>query len=101
MSNQGEKGLFHVAVKTLLHDRQNLLLMHDIFGDWDLPGGRILPGEFGGDIEKVIARKMREEVGEDVSYRLEGPKVCFQVERIEHDAKLARQIFAVGFSAEY
>lgn len=96
-----DKGLFNVAAKVLLRDGDRILLLHDIFGDWDLPGGRILPSEFGGDIQDVIIRKMREELGPDVSYDIKGMDTYFQVVRKEHDTKENSRIFAIGFSACY
>jgi hypothetical protein len=98
---QREKGAFQVAVKILLRHGDTLLITHDVFGEWDLPGGRLLALEFGGDIRDVLARKMREELGECVQYGFSGPKVCFQVERIECDMKQPVRIFGIGFEAEY
>lgn len=97
--NSGDKGLFHVAAKVLLRDGDRILLLHDIFGDWDLPGGRILPSEFGGDIKDVIKRKMNEELGPDVTYDVSGIDTYFQVTRAEYDSGQESRIFAVGFSA--
>ena len=96
-----EKGSFPVAAKALLRDGNTLLLLHDIFGDWDLPGGRLLPSEFTGDVKSVIARKISEEIGDEVQYRLEGLDTYFQVERIERDTGNLSQIFGVGFTACY
>lgn len=95
------KGTFHVAAKVLLRDGDKLLLLHDIFGDWDIPGGRILPIEFGGDIQDVIKRKMTEELGTDVQYQIGKPATYFQVTRVEADTGDQTQIFAVGFEVEY
>lgn len=96
-----DKGLFHVAIKVLLRDGDRVLLLHDIFNDWDLPGGRILPTEFGSDIEGVIKRKMSEELGKDVSYGIAEISTYFQVTRTEHDTGEQSQISAVGFTASY
>jgi hypothetical protein len=40
-SDPFEKDLYYVAVKLFLRNENKLLITHDIFGDWDLPGGRI------------------------------------------------------------
>lgn len=100
--NPFEKDLYFVAVKLLLRDGNKLLITHDIFGDWDLPGGRIRKDEFGKPLKKVIGRKMHEELGGDVKYQVGSPVVFFRVERKEHnrDGQLVR-IFAVGYEAQY
>ena len=95
------KDLYHVAVKLLLRDGEKLLITHDIFGAWDLPGGRIKKDEFETSIDSIIARKMKEEIGEAVQYKLGEPKVFFRVERIEHNTQETVRIFAIGFAAEY
>jgi 8-oxo-dGTP diphosphatase len=97
-----EKDLYFVAVKLLLRDGDKLLITHDIFGAWDLPGGRIKKDEFEAPLESVITRKMREELGADVRYELGDPKVFFRVERAEHglNGQMVR-IFAVGYDATY
>lgn len=35
------KDVYFVAVKALLRDGNKILLTHDIWDQWDLPGGRI------------------------------------------------------------
>lgn len=100
--NPFEKDLYFVAVKLFLRDGNKLLITHDIFGDWDLPGGRIRKDEFNKPIETVIARKIREELGEDVQYTVGNPVVTFRVERQEHDrANQLVRIFGVGYDAKY
>jgi 8-oxo-dGTP pyrophosphatase MutT (NUDIX family) len=96
------KDLYFVAVKLFLRDGDKLLITHDIFGSWDLPGGRIKKDEFEKPLESVIARKTREELGPDVQYELGKPHIFFRVEREEHglDGQLVR-IFAVGYDAVY
>lgn len=95
------KDLYFVAVKLLLRDGDKLLITHDIFGSWDLPGGRIRKTEFDSPLEDVIKRKMEEEIGGEVEYRLSQPKVFFRVERFEHATQENVRIFAVGYEAEY
>jgi ADP-ribose pyrophosphatase YjhB (NUDIX family) len=97
------KDLYFVAVKVFLRDGDNLLITHDIFGAWDLPGGRIKKDEFNTKLEDVITRKMREEIGDDVKYELgQVNGIFFRVERKEAglNNKPVR-IFAVGYDAEY
>ncbi len=96
-----ERDQYYVAMKVLLRDGDKLLITHDIFGDWDIPGGRIRVNEFESSLESVIQRKMREELGPDVQYELGEPKVFFRVERTEHSLGKAVHIFAVGYEAKY
>ena len=100
--NPFEKDLYFVAVQIFLLDSGRLLITHDIYGDWDLPGGRIRKDEFNKPLESVIDRKIGEELGQEVRYTLGQPKVFFRVERKEHN--LGGQIvhiFAVGYEANY
>jgi 8-oxo-dGTP pyrophosphatase MutT (NUDIX family) len=101
-SDPFEKDLYYVAVKLFLRNENKLLITHDIFGDWDLPGGRIRKDEFNKPIESVIQRKVSEELGEQVRYILGDPKIFFRVKRHEHDqnGRLVR-IFGIGYDAQY
>lgn len=97
-----DKDLYFVAVKLLIRDGDKLLITHDIFGDWDLPGGRIKKNEFNANLPSVIERKMKEEVGEDFKYTVGEPVVFFRVEREENALNNQKvRIFAVGYEAEY
>lgn len=97
-----EKDLYFVAVKLFLRDGNKLLITHDIFGSWDLPGGRIRKEEFDKPLESVIKRKIREELGAEVKYKLGEPNVFFRVEREEHNLRGQKvRIFAVGYDATY
>ena len=98
-----DKDLYFVAVKVFLRDGDKLLITHDIFGAWDLPGGRIKPDEFNKPLTEVINRKMQEELGSEVKFSLASPNgVFFRVERKEHGlgGKKVR-IFAVGYDSKY
>lgn len=96
-----EKDLYFVAVKLLLRDGDKLLITHDVFGDWDIPGGRIKKDEFEAPLEAVIARKIREELGPDVKYQLGEPKVFFRHERKEQRLGEMVRIFAIGYEGKY
>lgn len=95
-----EKDLYNIALKVLLRDSEKLLITHDIFKEWDLPGGRILPEEFQTDFIEIIKRKIGEELGTDIKYEVGEPKAFFRVERTEVDGRIAR-IFAIGYEAKY
>ncbi len=95
-----EKDLYFVAVKLFLRDGDKLLITHDIFGSWDLPGGRIKKDEFKASLPSVIERKMKEELGDDVKYTVGDPVVFFRVEREEHGLNNQKvRIFAIGYEA--
>ena len=96
-----EKDLYFVAVKLLLRDGDKLLVTHDIFGAWDLPGGRIRENEFDKPLEIVIKRKTNEELGPAVKYEVGEPKVFFRVERQEQGLGRKVRIFAIGYEAKY
>lgn len=96
-----QKDTYFVAVKALLRRGDDLLITHDIFGDWDIPGGRIKPDEFDTPMQDVVRRKLSEELGADVSYKLGEPKVFFRHERVERSTGQKARIFAVGYEAEY
>lgn len=98
-----EKDLYFVAVKVFLRDGEKLLITHDIYGAWDLPGGRIKKDEFDKPLTEIIERKIREELGEDVKYELgESNGIFFRVERQEAGlAGKTVRIFAIGYDAKY
>jgi ADP-ribose pyrophosphatase YjhB (NUDIX family) len=99
------KDLYFVAVKVFLEDGNgNLLITKDRFGDWDIPGGRLREGDFEVPLEQIAERKMKEELGESVQYRLEDPIVMMRHERDEILAtgeREKRRIFAIGYRAQY
>lgn len=95
------KDTYFVAVKVLLRDGDRLLITHDIFGSWDLPGGRIKKDEFNTPLEAVIERKIKEELGGQVVYELGEPSVFFRVERLEHNTQEMVRIFGIGYTATY
>jgi ADP-ribose pyrophosphatase YjhB (NUDIX family) len=100
MSTQ-EKDTYFVAVKVFLEKDGKFLVMKDNFGDWDLPGGRIKRGEFETSLESVVERKMRQEVGGEVKYRLGKPIVFMRHERIENFSNMPVRIFAIGYQATW
>jgi 8-oxo-dGTP pyrophosphatase MutT (NUDIX family) len=96
------KDLYFVAVKLFIRDGDKLLIVHDIFGSWDLPGGRIKKDEFNTPLVDVITRKIHEELGDNIKIEVGEPSnVFFRVERNEAglDGQLVR-IFAVGYDAK-
>lgn len=96
------KDSYFVAVKMLLRDGDKLLITHDVFGAWDIPGGRIRHDQFKVSLEEVLAGKIKEELGIDLKYELGDIKATFRVERTEigHTDRTVR-VFAVGYEAKY
>jgi ADP-ribose pyrophosphatase YjhB (NUDIX family) len=95
-----EKDTYFVAVKLLLEKDGKLFIFKDKWNDWDLPGGRIRKDEFEKPLEEIIKRKMKEELGDDIEYKVGKPIVFFRHERQEVTAeKQIVRIFAVGFEA--
>jgi len=103
MNESKQKDLYFVAVKLFLRDGNKLLITHDIFGAWDLPGGRIKKDEFEKPLEKIIERKVREELGSSIKYKLgKLNSIFFRVERQEHGLNGQKvRIFAIGYDAKY
>lgn len=97
------KELYYVAAKLFIRKGEQLLIIKDIFGDWDFPGGRIRKDEFKTPLEGVIKRKVREELGRAVCYSLGRPIVFMRHERREASVKGKPRvrIFAIGYEARY
>ncbi len=94
------KDLYFVAVKVFLRRGGKFLILKDSFGIWDIPGGRLKPDEFNTPLEKVVARKMREELGSHLRYALKKPVVFMRHERRETAPGNPKvRIFAVGYEA--
>jgi len=92
------KDTYFVAVKIFLKKDGKLLIMKDNFGDWDLPGGRIKRDEFEVSLEKIIKRKMSEELGDNIKYTIGKPVVFMRHERVEQSpGNPTVRIFAVGY----
>ena len=98
-----EKDIYYIAVKVFLANRGKFFICKDNFNHWDLPGGRLLPCEFNTPLEKVIRRKMREELGPAAKYTLGKPVVFMRHERKEKmpGGRKKARIFAVGYKATY
>lgn len=96
------KDLYFVAVKLFLRHGDNLLIMKDNFGDWDLPGGRIKPNEFETALHDVLQRKIKEELGNEVVINFSKmPVVFLRHERVEKTVgNPTVRIFALGYEGE-
>lgn len=89
-------GVFHVSLKLLLRRGDEVLILRDDNGLYDLPGGRIDNVEFKVPLDKVIAREVREELG-PVRYKM--GKAVFQY-RAYHEPREI-YIFATVYDATY
>ncbi len=93
-----EKDTYFVAVKLFLEKEGKLFILKDMWGDWDLPGGRIRKDEFDTPLEQIIQRKMLEELGDNVKYTVGRPVVFMRHQREEATAdKQVIRIFAIGY----
>ncbi len=96
------KDTYFVALKVFLEKNGRLLMLKDNFGDWDLPGGRIKTDEFETPLDKILARKMSEEVGSGVKYSIDKPEIFMRHQRQEHaPGNPVVRIFAMGYIAEF
>lgn len=99
---ENKKDTYFVAVKVFLEKEGKFLVLKDNFGDWDLPGGRIKPDEFSVELEDIVARKMREELGPELKYDLGKALVYMRHERVEKtEGSPTVRIFALGYQANY
>lgn len=93
-----DKDKYFVAVKVFFEKEGKLLILKDNFGDWDLPGGRIKTDEFETPLPQIIERKMSEELGDSIKYKIGKPVVFMRHERIEKSpGNPTVRIFAVGY----
>ena len=60
-------GIFHVGLKVLLKKENTYLFLKTEPGYFDLPGGRIDNVEYRTPLMNVLAREIREELG-DIAY---------------------------------
>lgn len=100
MSEAGSenKDTYFVAVKVFLERDGKFLITKDKWNAWDLPGGRIRKNEFDVPLEKIIERKMLEELGDAIKYSVGKPLVFMRHERREATpGNQTVRIFAVGY----
>lgn len=95
------KDVYFIAVKALIRNGNKLLVTHDIFKSWDIPGGRIKKDEFQKPLIDVLKRKLREELGDAVVYDIGEMVTTFSVERDEVGIDTTARIFAIGYEVNY
>ena len=70
-----ERDFYHVSLKVFLKNKDGKILalkadsQGSLAGFYDFPGGRIDTDEFGAAFEDMIAREIKEEIG-DIRYQL-------------------------------
>ncbi len=98
-----KKDIYFLAVKVFLCKGGSLFICKDSFGHWDLPGGRIIASEFKTRLEKIVERKMKEELGLGLRYTLGKPVLFMRHERKESmpGGRKKARIFAIGYEAKY
>jgi len=95
-----DKDTYYVAVKVFLEKDGKLFIFKDGFDRWDLPGGRIKKDEFNTPLEQIVARKVSEELGDDIKYTLGKPTIFMRHERVENvEGSPTIRIFAIGYPA--
>lgn len=89
---------YQVSLKILLKKGDEFLFLRTSVSErFDLPGGRIDDIEHNIPFTKIIAREVREELGEEIKYKL--GKLIFQFRiRFEDTGK---NIFVAVYEAEY
>ncbi|HSX24480.1 MAG TPA: NUDIX hydrolase [Candidatus Andersenbacteria bacterium] len=76
-----EHAIYQIGLKVLLHHNGLFLLMKDAWtGHFDLPGGRMDSSEKQLPLSEILAREIREELGNSVLYALGSP--LFQYRRV-------------------
>jgi 8-oxo-dGTP diphosphatase len=69
---------FEVAIKAFVVRGRELLLVEERDGGlWELPGGRIEVGEERSPQREVLARELREELGDDARVEIGAPLVTW------------------------
>jgi 8-oxo-dGTP pyrophosphatase MutT (NUDIX family) len=94
-----EYALYHVALKILLKRDNTFLFLRPRGSEeqFDLPGGRIDNVEHEMLLEEVLAREVREELGDNLKYKLGKP--LFQFRRHFEDKNW--HIFITVYEADF
>lgn len=95
------KDVYFIAVKALIRHGDRLLITHDVFDSWDIPGGRIKKDEFQRPLIDVLKRKLSEELGDKIQYEIGDIATTFSVERDEVGIGSKVRIFAIGYEVKF
>lgn len=91
-----KQATFQISLKVLMRDENRILLTRGE-GGIDLPGGRIDIGEENIPFSDVISREIREELGENIKFRL---GLVLFTHRLGY-TKEGEGIINIVFDAEY
>lgn len=97
-------GQYQISLKAVMKNRQGktLILQANPQGSWagffDLPGGRMHEHEFDAPFMDVLAREIREEIGDAVRFRLNPKPIALA--RYRNVAKGVNVLY-VFFNAKY
>jgi ADP-ribose pyrophosphatase YjhB (NUDIX family) len=95
MNEEREIADYHVGQKVLLRDGDKYLVLFSARGLFDWPGGRIDTVEDDLPLVEILDREIKEELGNDVEYRL--GDIAFQSRRFWNGIR----VFLSFFEAEY
>ena len=91
-------GVYWVGFKLLLEkEGKFLFLKTSQRGLMDLPGGRADSDEGKVPIKKILGREIREELGEEVKYRLGGPVLQYR----RYSPKYKIYVLITAYKADY
>ncbi len=103
-----ENAEFQISLKVILKNREGKVLLlkpsptSATAGYFDLPGGRIRKGQEKNSLPSTIARELREEIGKEVTYRLQEIPVAVSRHFYFSQRKQQEQcLFWVFFEARY
>jgi NUDIX domain. len=97
-----EKDRYQVSLKALLkNDRGEILALKSVdncsfAGYYDFPGGRIDVDEFATEIDQIIAREIKEEIG-DIRFELSSAPVAIG----RHQIGNGTRVIYIFFEAKY
>jgi hypothetical protein len=91
-------GVYWVAFKLLLEkDRKFLFLRTSQRGILDLPGGRADIDEGKVPIKKILEREIKEELGQNLEYKLSGPVLQYR----RYSVKYKMYVLITAYKADY
>jgi 8-oxo-dGTP pyrophosphatase MutT (NUDIX family) len=91
-------GIYQVALKILLRKGNKVLLLKTDDGKyWDLPGGRIDTVENKTPLKKILAREIREELGQGVRYELGRPLFQYRRRFKERNIYIFQTVYAAAY----
>lgn len=89
---------FNVGLKAFIEKDKKLLVLQDNEGLWELPGGRIEKREIYKNLETILRRETREELGASVRYEI-GLVFHAWIRKPNKDKDFT--IFVVGFRCKF